>query len=228
MAVRGDSIAEFGANDHPNWVRSVVQAGTRYRFTCWVRADAGTVSAQLRVREFLGAGRVGVSSYSPRLKLGTEWRQVVVEHTAGAAGSTLDFQILCEPKVAGARMLVDDVGIRVKAAAGSAAARAAERRALDLDVDVEPSIAPNPFRTRGTLSLSLAHRGPLRVAVFDVNGRRVRTLCDQADAEAGVHHFDLGEGMEPRAVRERLSPGMFFYRIETRGGSRVGRFVILE
>ena len=84
---------------------------------------------------------------------------------------------------------------------------------------------PNPFRGHASLALTLTRRGPLKIALYDVNGRRVRNVHEQADANSGTHRFDL-DGMNDRG--ERLDPGVFFYRIDSPDGVRQGRFVVLE
>jgi hypothetical protein len=45
---------------------------------------------------------------------------------------------------------------------------------------------PNPFNPATTIQFSLAQDGPVEIAIYDVHGRRVRTLVDQT-MEAGVH-----------------------------------------
>ena len=47
---------------------------------------------------------------------------------------------------------------------------------------------PNPFRPGTTLRFELARQGPVRLMIFDVTGRRVRTLLD-GDQEAGLHRL---------------------------------------
>src|SRR4030095_3137715 len=45
---------------------------------------------------------------------------------------------------------------------------------------------PNPFETSTTLSLPLAQAGPVTLAVYGVDGRKVRTLAS-GRWEAGIH-----------------------------------------
>jgi hypothetical protein len=46
---------------------------------------------------------------------------------------------------------------------------------------------PNPFNSRSTISFSLARTGAVEIVIYDVNGRRVKTLVNGA-IEAGTHH----------------------------------------
>jgi hypothetical protein len=77
---------------------------------------------------------------------------------------------------------------------------------------------PNPFASAVTVGFSLAEPGPVRIEVYDLQGRPVRKLLDRI-LEAGDHvagwdgEDDLGR---------RLPPGMYFYRLEA------GRTVVVK
>lgn len=66
--------------------------------------------------------------------------------------------------------------------------------------------APNPARGASTIRYTLPQRQHVRIAVFDLAGRRVATLVDQ-EVEAGPHEVVFaGAG---------LSSGAYLYRMET-------------
>ena len=90
---------------------------------------------------------------------------------------------------------------------------------------LRPRLAPNPVTALTRLTFMTTREGPLRVQVFDLTGRTVRTLIDQAQAPAGEHDlgFDVGSGRETT-----LAPGLYFYRIQTSEGAAQGRFVVLR
>ncbi len=221
-----DSTGTYGINDSPNWVwNSGITAGKRYRVSCWVRGEARSGTRQIRIREYLGPAAVGVATYSPRLELTPKWTKIVVEHVTGAAGSTLDLHILGSPNLPTAEILIDDVSIREVAPPAMASRFGSREEEAGAVMFERPTVMPNPFRGRATLALALATRGPLRVGIYDVNGRRVRGLFDSIDAAAGTHRFEL-DGRDERGGR--LTPGMFFYRIESARGVQHGRFVVLE
>lgn len=72
---------------------------------------------------------------------------------------------------------------------------------------------PNPFRTLTTLDFTLGRQGDVRVEVFDVRGRRVRTLMSGMHP-AGRHTLRWdGRG----ADGERLASGTYFVRLVTEG-----------
>jgi hypothetical protein len=61
------------------------------------------------------------------------------------------------------------------------------------------------------------------VALYDLAGRMVRRLLDDADAPTGEHLLAVdGRGGQG----ERLRAGMYFYRIRAMEGTSGGRFVI--
>ena len=80
--------------------------------------------------------------------------------------------------------------------------------------------APNPFHPRTTLRYSLAADGPATLAVFDVSGRRVRTLVSEPQS-AGVHEI-VWDGTDEKGAP--LASGTYWARLETdlyRGASRM-------
>jgi hypothetical protein len=79
--------------------------------------------------------------------------------------------------------------------------------------------APNPFRTSATITYRLAAPGHARLGVYDVLGRRVRTLVDGSQS-AGEHRVTL--------QREDLPAGTYFYRLEANGETHGKRFILLD
>jgi hypothetical protein len=85
------------------------------------------------------------------------------------------------------------------------------------------SFAPNPMRGQGTLTFALPEAGPVRVELFDLAGRRVRTLLDEAHVKAGRHTIAVS------SHAPRLAAGVYFYRVDAMpNGLRSGRVVVLE
>lgn len=90
---------------------------------------------------------------------------------------------------------------------------------------VEPSLlsleGPNPFRLGTTLRYAVPTDGPVRLEVFDVNGRRVKTLLDVwQTAGEGTIAWD-GTAEHGRSA----GSGVFFARLETSGTSQAIRLV---
>jgi hypothetical protein len=75
------------------------------------------------------------------------------------------------------------------------------------------AVSPNPLRGAGTLRFDLRSASGVRLELFDVRGRRVRTLVDGARLPAGRHAVTLSS--------DDLLPGVYFARWEG-GGERAG------
>jgi hypothetical protein len=69
--------------------------------------------------------------------------------------------------------------------------------------------APNPFGTSTDIAFSLAERGPVDIAVYDVAGRRVRTLVNR-DMDAGPSNVTWDGRNEDG---EALASGTYFVRM---------------
>ena len=83
---------------------------------------------------------------------------------------------------------------------------------------------PNPFGGQATIHFGLAQAGPTQMSVYDIRGRRVRTLVD-GTLEGGPHAvaFDTrGAG------GERLRAGVYFLRLTTPRGTFHAKVVALE
>jgi hypothetical protein len=78
---------------------------------------------------------------------------------------------------------------------------------------------PNPFNVTTTIKYHLAERGIVRLRVFDLIGREVRTLAE-AVHERGDYtvHFDATD----------LATGVYIYRIETPRGIQTRRMILLR
>ena len=88
-----------------------------------------------------------------------------------------------------------------------------------------PRVDPNPVRSRGQLVFSTLRAGPLSVWIFDTSGRLVGRPLHQDLAQAGGHVVAIDGTADDRAP---LRGGIYFYRICSAEGSRIGRFVIIR
>ena len=87
------------------------------------------------------------------------------------------------------------------------------------------SVSPNPLNPGATLTFTVTKPGFVRVRLFDLNGRMVRTLMDEANVTKGFYGVEF-DGRDERGGR--LSSGVYFYRVESTGGSIAGSFAILK
>jgi hypothetical protein len=86
------------------------------------------------------------------------------------------------------------------------------------------SLGPNPAQATAVLKLSSPKLGAVRLAVYDLSGRKVRQVVDGALA-AGIHtyHWDL------RDRHSRLVPnGIYYVRLESPLGVRLARLVVVR
>lgn len=81
-------------------------------------------------------------------------------------------------------------------------------------------LMPNPVRGVATVRFSLPRAGPVNLAVFDLQGRRVASLLEHAIRPAGTNDVAL------RADGWR--EGFYFCRLEAGGRSATRKFVVLK
>jgi hypothetical protein len=86
------------------------------------------------------------------------------------------------------------------------------------------SLSPNPLTRTGTLTVRSAADGPVRVRLFDLHGRLVRTLVDDWRS-AGYHDVALDR---LDAAGAPLATGIYFIRAETSAGTAVERITIVK
>jgi hypothetical protein len=236
--VAADSAKDvFGLNDVPNWIASTAAAGERYRFTAWVRAAQDSARARLRVREYLGTASQG-SAFSEAVIANAEWKELTLDYTTRALGSTLDFNVLFDGTQSPQVVQVDEISIeRVNATQPTPelAAEWAEEDEEDghgaavlgqrvSDLRFAATVRPTPVHDRSVLSLTLTQRSPVQIMVYDVHGRVVRRLLDAADFSVGRHEIPL-EARDDHGVR--LAPGVYLYRVRAAEGALSGRLVVV-
>lgn len=83
---------------------------------------------------------------------------------------------------------------------------------------------PNPATQRTVLSFGLPQAGLVTVAVYDMEGRRMRTVSS-GRMDAGEHQvtFDLRDGQG-----RQIPSGLYFIRLETNGQRLVRRLAIVK
>ena len=79
-------------------------------------------------------------------------------------------------------------------------------------------VFPNPVRASSRVSFGVPVRGPVRVAIHDLQGRLVAPLLE-GEVDAGPHEAALPAG---------LRPGLYFVEVSAGGAHASRRFVILD
>src|SRR5205814_2623730 len=106
----------FGVTDSPDFVQSTLSAGTRYRFTAWVRSPSSRGAVRLCVRETSNGGNRPPARSAP-VTLSSSWAFVTFDYVAYYGGASLDLQIMDQPVASAETLLVDAVTIIASAPA---------------------------------------------------------------------------------------------------------------
>ena len=83
---------------------------------------------------------------------------------------------------------------------------------------------PNPFNPTTAITFSITKDSPVRLAVYDVNGRLLRTLADRA-MSAGTHGA-VWDGRDARG--HAVASGVYVYRLTTDEGTLVRRMMLVR
>jgi hypothetical protein len=86
------------------------------------------------------------------------------------------------------------------------------------------TVAPNPFNPRTDVRFALPHAGDVSLAIYDVGGRRVRTLLSQG-LPAGMHSASW-DGCDEAG--RRAASGVYVVRLVTPGGGSERKLVLLK
>ncbi len=85
-------------------------------------------------------------------------------------------------------------------------------------------VAPNPFRDDATLAFATSHAGPVRLAIFDLTGRLVRTLVNEQRA-AGTYR-ETWNGTDNSG--HRLQAGLYYVQLTAPQFSRSRKLLMLR
>ena len=85
-------------------------------------------------------------------------------------------------------------------------------------LSVELSITPNPVTGAASVEFSLPIAGHVEVAVYDMTGRKLETLCD-TELSPGAHGFRW----EPASA---VANGVYFARLRTSAGEDAARLIL--
>ena len=84
--------------------------------------------------------------------------------------------------------------------------------------------APNPFHGGTTVGFSLAQPGSVQLAIYAIDGRRVRLLAD-GFRDAGTYRLAWDGHDEGRGA---VAPGIYFARFSAAGRRFTARLVYLR
>ena len=84
---------------------------------------------------------------------------------------------------------------------------------------------PNPFNPTTSIEYAVAEQTHVRLRIYDVSGRLVRTLVDEPKAP-GTVHVTVWDGRD--AWGGAVASGVYFYRLETRVLTQTKKMVLLK
>jgi len=84
--------------------------------------------------------------------------------------------------------------------------------------------APNPFNPATTLRFRLDEAGWVRLLVFDVSGRLVRTVADGPHERGAFERTWRGKDDRGRPV----APGVYVARLEAKGTTATRKMVLVK
>jgi endonuclease I len=84
--------------------------------------------------------------------------------------------------------------------------------------------APNPFRSSTTIHFELEEPAKVTVDVFDLQGRRIRSLFEDTETR-GVHRVTW-DGTD--ASRNRVPAGIYFYRVAVKKEAETRKMLLLR
>ncbi len=87
------------------------------------------------------------------------------------------------------------------------------------------AVAPNPLNPEATLTYTTSRQGPVRIDMFDIQGRLVRRLVDAPAMAAGTHEAKI-DGRGERG--EKLPSGVYYIRGRSSEGAFKNLVTILK
>ena len=183
-------------------------AGAIYRLTFWLSGEPFSTPTIKHLRLTAGSTVQDLTfDVTPAWHWDMAWSQRTFDFTAAGSTTTLKFSSMDAsqwgPAIDSAKVELVSAGVP---AAGAALAFA--------------PVAPDPVRDAGRMAFTLAEAGHVRLAIHDIQGRRVALLAD-ADMDAGPH----GVEFSPRAWGAR--PGLYLATLQVAGRTLVRRFSVL-
>jgi hypothetical protein len=87
------------------------------------------------------------------------------------------------------------------------------------------SVKPNPMNPQAKLEYTTSKAGAVKIALFDIQGRLVRTLLQTPYLAAGRHEVTI-DGRD--AAGQKMASGVYVYKITAGTDQITGRFTILK
>ena len=210
-----------------SWSRSTLAAtDDSGRFVSMTLEPNGSVACAFYEFQPAGFGKVRVAE----LASGSEWSLLTAVPTIGRSASDLVYTAIARGPTGGWHLAFRDPVLSAvfHATTDSAMFHPVYTDALPTELPAALALRsgfPNPLRESTLLRFQLPHPALVELALFDVSGRRVRTLLQGEARFPGVHEI-AWDGRDDRAAR--VPSGVYFCRLVTREGTHVQRLVVLR
>ncbi|HZE20019.1 MAG TPA: FlgD immunoglobulin-like domain containing protein [Candidatus Angelobacter sp.] len=89
---------------------------------------------------------------------------------------------------------------------------------------LNPKARPNPLNPQTMLSFTMSREGRVRVTVYDMQGRLVKTLLDEV-RPAGEQRLSW-DGSNARS--QKVASGVYFFRIQAPEGDVIHRVAVVK
>lgn len=83
---------------------------------------------------------------------------------------------------------------------------------------------PNPFNPTTTISYEIAQAGDVEIVIFDVMGKRIKTLISETQV-AGSYQIQW-TGESEQGVK--VAGGMYFYQLSFNGDARTKKMLLIK
>lgn len=173
---------------------SQIQDGDNDRLRLFVSPDCGELWSlrDQSTGSSMAAGDPQFGYFVPESD--DEWITEVIDNTPDFY-LTDQFRIMFEfSSDGGNNIYIDDINIALEDVSG-------EREIVNVDLE----LFPNPASSQATLDFALDRSGFADIAIYDLSGRRVRTIS-KGELGAGVHRLQIDT--------DDLSKGMYLIRME--------------
>jgi hypothetical protein len=90
-------------------------------------------------------------------------------------------------------------------------------------LELSPNV-PNPFNPRTTIRYELSSPGAVRIGIYDVSGRLVRTIVDEQQPSGS--HMAVWNGLDQAG--SSVASGVYFIRLESHGRVLTRKSVLLK
>jgi hypothetical protein len=172
---------------------------------CYLEASSDNGTSWQTVQQWSGAN--------------TTWTQQSFDLTSYANASSqfkIRFRLQSDAGVTGQGWHVDDIKLYTYCA--GVVNSVGSNGQIPFKYSLEQNY-PNPFNPVTKINFALPKEGFVKVTIFDLLGREVRTLVNE-NKSAGYYSVDFDASS--------MTSGIYFYRLETNGFSDVKRMVVLK